>query len=88
MSLIQKLYKENYAVINSKYPDAHALSHYGGGSGPIHFAGIFCNGNETQLADCPVLRTGDTDRPNVCGSHYNVAGVRCPSGELLLYSNT
>ena len=59
--------------------DAHALNHYGGGLGAIHYAYFSCTGIETQLADCPVSYTGDR-ASGIC-SHYEDAGVMCSSGE-------
>ena len=61
------------------YPAARALSRYGGGSGPIHYAYVSCTGSETRLADCPVSYTGD--RASELCSHYEDAGVRCLSGK-------
>ena len=56
------------------YPDATAISGYGGGSGPIHYDHVVCTGDETHLVDCNVLELG------FC-SHSDDAGVSCFSGE-------
>ena len=61
------------------FSDADALYRYGGGSGPIHFAGFHCSGNESTLLRCPVDRSGVTEITN-CG-HHEDAGVRCTSGK-------
>ena len=51
---------------------------YGDGSGPVHFSGFYCTGNETHLVNCSV----DED---IAISVYCVnAGVRCPTGMLIV----
>ena len=62
------------------HPDVRAISRYGGGSGPIHYAYFRCNGNENELAGCFVSYTGD--RADERCSHYEDAGVICPRGKL------
>ena len=62
-------------------PDAESLYAYGGGSGPIHFAGFQCRGDESHLVNCSVDFSGPAVVP--C-QHFEDAGVRCPSGEFEL----
>ena len=59
-------------------PDADALDTYGGGSGPIVYAGFQCCGNETHLINCSVEHSG---LGVITCMHDEDAGVRCPSGE-------
>ena len=61
-------------------PDADALYAYGGGSGPIHFAGFQCHGNESYLINCSVSHTMSV----IHCRHREDAGVRCPNGKLEL----
>ena len=58
-----------------------AISRYGGGTGPIHYENIFRTGNETRLLDCAVADL------TIC-SHIEDAGVKCPSGEQLVFAVT
>ena len=58
------------------YIGADAVYQYGGGSGPIHYAGFQCAGNETHLVNCSADDQGIRD----C-QHNEDAGVRCQSGK-------
>ena len=59
-------------------PDPDGLLRFGGGSGPIHFAGVRCSGNENNLLDCPIDFVGN--QITHC-QHFEDAGVRCLNGE-------
>ena len=51
---------------------APGLATFGEGSGPTHYDGVSCTGNEARLADCPRRDTGIAD----C-THSEDAGVVC-----------
>ena len=70
----------NSPPVVNKNSDADALYRYGGGSGPIHFAGFHCSGSESSLLNCPVNRAGSALITN-CG-HHEDAGVRCSNGRF------
>ena len=59
--------------------DADALFRFGGGSGPIHFAGFQCNGSESHLLNCSISVDSSTEL--ILCLHSEDAGVRCRSGE-------
>ena len=62
--------------------DAVAFSnaHFGAGNGPIHLHVVGCNGSETNLTDCPEVRSH-----NYClQGHSEDAGVRCQGLENLV----
>ena len=60
------------------YIDAIAISEYGGGSGPIYYSNVLCTGNEARLVDCIIF-------DGVFCYHYEDAGVRCPSDEIVIH---
>ena len=59
--------------------DADALYRYGGGSGPIHYAGFACSGAESALAACLVVQNASIADITNC-RHFEDAGVRCTDG--------
>ena len=73
------MYIEGFISTGKLAPDPEALYRYGGGSGPIHFAGFRCHGNESCLVNCSVDFSG---LAVIHCRHYEYAGVRCPSGEV------
>ncbi|CAI8052103.1 Deleted in malignant brain tumors 1 protein [Geodia barretti] len=54
---------------------ADAIYRYNPGSGPIHFSGFHCFGNENRLFDCAIEQ--NSKNVTLCG-HNQDAGVRCP----------
>ena len=54
-------------------------AYYGQGIGPIHLDQVQCNGNETNLLDCPSSPLGQHN----C-FHLEDAGVSCSAGEAAL----
>ena len=61
------------------FADADALYRYGGGSGPIHYAGFACSGAESALAACLVEQNASIANITNC-RHFEDAGVRCTDG--------
>ena len=66
--------------------DAEALYSYGGGSGPIHYAGFQCSGTETHLVNCAVATNASLVQEINC-VHDEDAGVRCTNGKQFSYFN-
>ena len=59
--------------------DADAFYRYGGGSGPIYYAGFHCTGEETSLIDCAVDQEASFEEIANC-QHFEDAGVHCTNG--------
>ena len=66
------------------YSDADAIYRYGGGEGPIHYAGFHCTGDETGLANCTVTQDGRVQVVSGC-LHFEDAGVVCANSKPIIY---
>ena len=62
--------------------DAVAFSnaHFGAGNGPIHLHIVSCTGRETNLTDCPEVRS----HSYCLQGHSEDAGVRCQGLENIV----
>ena len=62
--------------------DALAFSnaHFGAGNGPIHLHIVSCTGRETNLTDCPEVRS----HSYCLQDHSEDAGVRCQGLENIV----
>ena len=73
-----RMLSQKYAFIST---DAVAFSnaHFGSGTGTIHLHVVSCTGRETNLIDCPEVRTNFY----CLQGHSEDAGVRCQGSKKL-----
>ena len=62
-----------YAFISLTDAVAFSNAHFGAGSGTIHLHVVSCTGRETNLTDCPEVRSS----VYCLQGHSEDAGVRC-----------
>jgi hypothetical protein len=63
----------------SSNPMVLRSAHFGPGSSLVHLHGVYCNGTETSITQCPHREWGITD----CDHHKDV-GISCTPGNNCL----